>query len=98
MLLERIGLRLVDFVANIAGQVVVARHLVGILSESTVVSYALDHVLLVVRGAHPGMPLLQLELGDILDTRARRAKLDEVVHDTGIDLGSAIPAVVDPKE
>ena len=87
MLLERIGLRLVDLVTNIAGQVVVARHLGGILSESAVISYALDHVLLVVRGAHPGMPLLELELGDILDARTRRAELDEVVHDAGIDLG-----------
>ena len=67
MLAERIELRLINVVANIAGQVVVARHLGGILSEATVVAHALDHVLPIVGGADPGVALLKLKLRDVLD-------------------------------
>ncbi len=56
-LVERIELRLINVVANIAGQVVAARHLGG-FPEATVVTHAPDRSRRIVGGADPGVALL----------------------------------------
>lgn len=72
--------------ADVAGEVVVAFHCVGVLSETTVVAHPLDHVLLVVRGADPGVSPREVELRDVLDAGSGGAKLDEIVDDAIVDL------------
>ena len=75
---------------NFAGQVVVAGHLVWILPESPVITDVLNHVFAIGCRAHPGMPLLEMELVDALDARPRRTKLDEVIDDPIVDHGQRL--------
>ena len=87
VLLEGVDHRFVNpILADVAGEVIVALHCVGVPSEAPVVAHALDHVLLVVRGAHPRVSLGNPELRHILGAGARRAELDELIHDARIDL------------
>ena len=71
---------------GISGDVLVARHRVGVLSEPTVVTNPLDNIARVRRGADVGVSLRNVELRDILDARSGRTDLNAVVNDARRDL------------